>query len=90
MAADQDQKLGMREHSKALLIVTFVSLSSFQYGLDFGIIGGLQAMIGFLQVRAHTQHKRTLSLQPNSPPSKKKEEKTSISESHSLVLKKAQ
>lgn len=50
MAADQDQKLGMREHSKALLIVTFVSLSSFQYGLDFGIIGGLQAMIGFLQV----------------------------------------
>ncbi|KAI0905462.1 MFS monosaccharide transporter-like protein [Ustulina deusta] len=39
----------MREHWKALLIVTLVSLSSFQYGLDFGIIGGLQAMIGFLE-----------------------------------------
>ncbi len=48
---DQNQKLGMREHWKALLIVTLVSLSSFQYGLDFGIIGGLQAMIGFLEVR---------------------------------------
>lgn len=48
---DQDQKMGMREHWKALLIITLVSLSSFQYGLDFGIIGGLQAMVGFLQVR---------------------------------------
>ncbi|KAI0399726.1 MFS monosaccharide transporter-like protein [Xylaria palmicola] len=48
MASDQD--LGMRQHWKALLTVCFVSLSSFQYGLDFGIIGGLQAMIGFLQV----------------------------------------
>lgn len=42
--------MGMKEHWKALLIITFVSLSSFQYGLDFGIIGGLQAMIGFLQI----------------------------------------
>ncbi|KAI0542565.1 MFS monosaccharide transporter-like protein [Xylaria digitata] len=47
---DQSPELGMKEHWKALLIVTLVSLSSFQYGLDFGIIGGLQAMIGFLQV----------------------------------------
>ncbi|KAI0967166.1 MFS monosaccharide transporter-like protein [Xylaria arbuscula] len=47
---DSDQKMGMREHWKSLLIVTLVSLSSFQYGLDFGIIGGLQAMIGFLEV----------------------------------------
>ncbi|KAJ2997904.1 hypothetical protein NUW58_g508 [Xylaria curta] len=50
MASDQDQKLGMKQHWKALSIVCLVSLSSFQYGLDFGIIGGLQAMIGFLQV----------------------------------------
>ncbi|KAI1266909.1 MFS monosaccharide transporter-like protein [Xylariaceae sp. FL1019] len=42
--------LGMWDHWKALLTVTFVSLSSFQYGLDFGIIGGLQAMVGFLEV----------------------------------------
>ncbi|KAI0394183.1 MFS monosaccharide transporter-like protein [Xylariaceae sp. FL0594] len=40
----------MREHYKALCIITLVSLSSFQYGLDFGVIGGLQAMVGFLQV----------------------------------------
>ncbi|KAI0508901.1 MFS monosaccharide transporter-like protein [Xylaria bambusicola] len=46
----KDHELGMREHWKALLIITLVSLSSFQYGLDFGIIGGLQAMIGFLQI----------------------------------------
>lgn len=25
-------------------------LSPFQYGVDFGLIGGLQAMVGFLKV----------------------------------------
>ncbi|KAI2641327.1 MFS monosaccharide transporter-like protein [Xylaria nigripes] len=50
MAVKDDQELTMRGHWKALLIVSFVSLSSFQYGLDFGIIGGLQAMVGFLKV----------------------------------------
>ena len=25
-------------------------LSPFQYGIDFGLIGGLQAMVGFLEV----------------------------------------
>lgn len=53
MDSHRDQKQGMREHWKALLIVTLVSLSSFQYGLDFGVIGGLQAMVGFLQVRVN-------------------------------------
>lgn len=41
---------GLRSHGKALLAMSIVSLSSFQYGLDFGIIGPLQAMVGFLQV----------------------------------------
>ncbi|KAI8626599.1 MFS monosaccharide transporter-like protein [Xylariaceae sp. FL1651] len=50
MLKAQKQEMGMREHWKALLIVSLVSLSSFQYGLDFGIIGGLQAMVGFLEV----------------------------------------
>jgi hypothetical protein len=27
-----------------------ISLSPFQYGVDFGLIGGLQAMPGFLEV----------------------------------------
>lgn len=29
-------------------------MSPFQYGVDFGIIGGLQAMIGFLEVSSRT------------------------------------
>jgi hypothetical protein len=30
-----------------------IVLSPFQYGLDFGLIGGLQAMPGFLKVSLH-------------------------------------
>lgn len=47
----KNEEAGVRLHAKALVAMTFVSLSSFQYGLDFGVIGGLQAMIGFLKVR---------------------------------------
>ncbi|KAI5917668.1 putative maltose permease [Camillea tinctor] len=50
METGKSQELGMKDHWKALVAVTLVSLSSFQYGVDFGIIGGLQAMVGFLQV----------------------------------------
>ncbi|KAI1824074.1 MFS monosaccharide transporter-like protein [Xylaria intraflava] len=50
MALPQDGHVSMREHWKGMLILSLVSLSSFQYGLDFGVIGGLQAMIGFLKV----------------------------------------
>lgn len=32
---------------------TLVSMSPFQYGIDFGAIGGLQAMRGFLEVFGH-------------------------------------
>ncbi|KAK8120010.1 uncharacterized protein PG998_004636 [Apiospora kogelbergensis] len=46
----KNEEAGVRLHAKALVAMTFVSLSSFQYGLDFGVIGGLQAMIGFLKV----------------------------------------
>jgi hypothetical protein len=38
------------ENWKCLLACTLVSMSPFQYGIDFGAIGGLQAMKGFLQV----------------------------------------
>ena len=49
-----DQNLvGMKAHWKSLAAMTLVSLSSFQYGLDFGIIGGLQAMVPFLKVFGH-------------------------------------
>ncbi|KAI1077890.1 putative maltose permease [Whalleya microplaca] len=50
MLSDQQQAWGMKDHWRAWLAMLLVSLSSFQYGLDFGIIGGLQAMIPFLKV----------------------------------------
>jgi hypothetical protein len=34
---------------------TWKALSPFQYGIDFGLIGGLQAMPGFLKVRYSLQ-----------------------------------
>jgi hypothetical protein len=42
---------GVLENWKCLLACTLVSMSPFQYGIDFGAIGGLQAMKGFLAVR---------------------------------------
>lgn len=44
---------GVLAHWKCLLACTLVSMCPFQYGVDFGIIGGLQAMPGFLAVRPH-------------------------------------
>ena len=41
---------GLLENWKCLLACTLVSMSPFQYGIDFGAIGGLQAMPGFLEV----------------------------------------
>lgn len=56
MSSDTQQpSVGMRAHWKSLFAMTLVSLSSFQYGLDFGIIGGIQAMVPFLQVRMKTK-----------------------------------
>lgn len=40
-----------KDHWKCLLACFLLSLSPFQYGVDFGLIGGMQAMVGFLQVR---------------------------------------
>jgi len=38
------------ENRKSVLICSSVALYSFQYGLDFSLIGGFQAMVGFLEV----------------------------------------
>ncbi|KAH7327153.1 MFS transporter [Rhexocercosporidium sp. MPI-PUGE-AT-0058] len=43
-------KESVKDHWKCLLACTLMSMCPFQYGIDFGIIGGLQAMPGFLQV----------------------------------------
>lgn len=42
---------GVREHWKCLAACTLMSMCPFQYGIDFGLISGLQAMPGFLKVR---------------------------------------
>ncbi|KAG9778538.1 hypothetical protein HRR83_002746 [Exophiala dermatitidis] len=43
----------LRAHWKCLAACTLVSMCPFQYGIDFGIVGGLQAMVGFLKVFGH-------------------------------------
>ncbi len=44
-------KTSMADHWKSLAACTLVSMCPFQYGIDFGLIGGLQAMKGCLEVR---------------------------------------
>ncbi|OCT50032.1 general alpha-glucoside permease [Cladophialophora carrionii] len=43
----------LKAHWKCMVACTLVSMCPFQYGVDFGIIGGLQAMPGFLEVFGH-------------------------------------
>lgn len=40
----------IRAHWRCFIACGIIVLSPFQYGLDFGLIGGLQAMPGFLKV----------------------------------------
>lgn len=39
-----------KDHWKCFVACGIIVLSPFQYGVDFGLIGGLQAMVGFLKV----------------------------------------
>jgi len=43
----------IRRHWRCFVACGLIILSPFQYGVDFGLIGGLQAMVGFLQVRSN-------------------------------------
>ncbi|KAI1137610.1 general substrate transporter [Hypoxylon sp. FL0543] len=43
-------KLDIRSHRKCLAICFIVTISSFQYGLDYALVGGFMAMPGFLKV----------------------------------------
>ncbi|RYP62696.1 hypothetical protein DL769_007203 [Monosporascus sp. CRB-8-3] len=45
--------LTIRDHWRCFLACGLIILSPFQYGIDFGLIGGLQAMPGFLKVYGH-------------------------------------
>jgi SP family sugar:H+ symporter-like MFS transporter len=55
-----DRKDSLAAHWKCLAACTLMSMCPFQYGVDFGIIGSLQAMKGFLEVCFY-YHKRTAS-----------------------------
>jgi MFS family permease len=48
MASKSDET--WKAHWKCFLACGIIVLSPFQYGVDFGLIGGLQAMRGFLQI----------------------------------------
>ncbi|RYP42812.1 hypothetical protein DL770_011626 [Monosporascus sp. CRB-9-2] len=51
MAIKDDQTI--RDHWRCFVACGLIILSPFQYGIDFGLIGGLQAMPGFLKVYGH-------------------------------------
>ena len=48
--ADTRTDEGWRPHWRVFVACGVMILSPFQYGIDFGLIGGLQAMVGFLKV----------------------------------------
>ncbi|KAI5861966.1 MFS transporter [Durotheca rogersii] len=43
-------RLDILSHRKCLAICCIITVSSFQYGLDYALVGGFMAMPGFLQV----------------------------------------
>ena len=49
MSSDPSKET-IRANWKAFAAIGVIILSPFQYGIDFGLIGGLQAMRGFLEV----------------------------------------
>ena len=57
MSAKSRDQLGLKAHWKCVVACILVSMSSFQYGLDYALISGFQAMIPFLQVSKTHQTK---------------------------------
>ncbi len=49
---------GLKDHWKFFAAGMLVSISTFQYGIDFGIINGLQAMVPFLMASERTARRR--------------------------------
>ncbi|KAK0709891.1 MFS transporter [Lasiosphaeria miniovina] len=43
-------KLDLRSHRKCFFICSVITIASFQYGLDYALVGGFMAMPGFLRV----------------------------------------
>ena len=53
------------ENRKVILICAAVSVANFQYGLDTAVVGGFQAMIGFLEVFGYHDPKLGWSITTN-------------------------
>ncbi|KAJ5933528.1 Maltose permease [Penicillium verhagenii] len=53
--SDQN-KSGLRLHWKSLAACSLISMSPFQYGVDYTLIGGFQAMVGFLKLDMEVDH----------------------------------
>lgn len=51
---DNQEKNGLQLHWKSLMACSLITMSPFQYGVDFTLIGGFQAMVGFLKVKIPT------------------------------------
>ena len=48
------KEYGLLSQWKCMLACILISMAPFQYGIDFGLIGGMQAMIGFLKASDYT------------------------------------
>ncbi|KPI35550.1 Galactose transporter [Cyphellophora attinorum] len=58
-------QLDVRSHRKCMLICCLITVASFQYGLDYALVGGFMAMPGFLQVFGYYDEiKRTWAIDP--------------------------
>ncbi|KAI6254478.1 hypothetical protein MCOR27_010748 [Pyricularia oryzae] len=51
--ANADDKVTIKANWRVFVACGIIILSPFQYGIDFGLIGGLQAMPGFLKIFGH-------------------------------------
>ncbi|KAF2868472.1 MFS transporter [Massariosphaeria phaeospora] len=51
-------KQDVRSHTKCLIICFVATLATFQYGLDYALIGGFLSMPGFLKVYGYYDEKR--------------------------------
>ena len=55
----------VRSHRKCLFMCALVTVSTFQYGLDYALVGGFMAMPGFLRVFGYyDEAKRTWAIDP--------------------------
>lgn len=45
----EERDESLKAHWKSLAACALMAMCPFQYGIDFGLIGSIQAMVGFLQ-----------------------------------------